>query len=549
MTRVQIRAGTVYDPANNIDGVIRDVWIEAGRVIPTPPEGIRADRVIDASGLVVFPGGVDMHSHIAGPKVNHARKLLPEHRRQSTPIPWREGFRSGTIGTVPSTFATGYLYAGLGYTCAVDAAIPPLGARHAHDELHDTPQLDKAFLVLLGNNHFVMEQLAAGRADRVRDYVAWTLASTRGFGVKVVNPGGVEAWKSGARDVAGLEALVPRFGVTPRNILQGLARAIDELKLPHPLHIHANRLGIPGNWQTTLETMRAMDGQRAHFAHIQFHSYGGDPDDPASFCSQAGPLIDYINEHPNLSVDIGQILFGQTTSMTGDGPLGYYLHRVLGNKWFSSDLEHEGGCGIVPIRYQHKSLIHAVQWAIGLEWYLRLSDPWRVAMTTDHPNGATFLAYPHLIALLMNRLLRQDLLATMPPGVAERTSLPDLDREYTLREIAIITRAAPARLLGLAQKGHLGPGADGDVVLYQPSADIEQMFRLPRYVLKRGEVLVDDAEMVRSVAGHTYHVAPGYDDALTPELEQFFAANYSMSLANYPLIDAETDRLCLVTPG
>ena len=55
-------------------------------------------------------------------------------------------------GTVPSTFVTGYRYALLGYTTVVEAATPPLAARHVLAELRDTPMIDAAFLLLMGNN-------------------------------------------------------------------------------------------------------------------------------------------------------------------------------------------------------------------------------------------------------------------------------------------------------------------------------------------------------------------------------------------------------------
>ena len=84
-----------------------------------------------------------------------------------------------------------------------------------------------------------------------------------------------------------------------------------------------------------------------------------------------------------------------------------------------------------------------LQWAIGLEWYLLVEDPWRVVMSTDHPNGGSFLAYPQIIRLLMDRTYRQDVLKTVHPRLRERCVLADLDREYTLNEIAIITRAGP----------------------------------------------------------------------------------------------------------
>ena len=80
---------------------------------------------------------------------------------------------------MPSTFATGYLYAGMGYTTAFDAAIPPLAARHAHEEFHDTPVIDKGFLALVGNNHFVMDQIGRGERDRLRAFLGWLLHATR----------------------------------------------------------------------------------------------------------------------------------------------------------------------------------------------------------------------------------------------------------------------------------------------------------------------------------------------------------------------------------
>ena len=119
---------------------------------------------------------------------------------------------------------------------------------------------------------------------------------------------------------------------------------------------------------------------------------GTGPDDQGTFCSHVPQLTEYVNTHPNLTVDVGQVLFGETTSMTGDGPLGYYLSNIFKRKWFSCDTELESGCGIVPIRYRNKSLVHSLQWAIGLEWYLLVNDPWRVAMSTDHPNGGSFMA-------------------------------------------------------------------------------------------------------------------------------------------------------------
>jgi len=541
MTTLRIAGGRVVDPTNGIHDEVRDLWIAEGRIIPPPsaPE-FKADRTLDARGYVVMPGGVDVHCHIAGSKVNAARMLRPEEKRGNA-VGKRPGFRSGTLGSVPSTFTTGYRYAGLGYTSAVDAAIPPLGARHAHHELRDTPIIDKAILILMGNNHAIMDLVHANDRAGLRNHVAWLLGATKGYGVKVVNPGGVENWKQGRGNLSKLDDQVSHFEVTPRAIMVELARAVDELKLPHPIHLHTMNLGLPGNAATTLETLSALDGHRAHLAHIQFHSYGGSPDDTSAFDSQVPALADYINTHDKLTVDVGQVIFGDTTSMTADGAVGQFLHKVTGRKWISQDVEMETGCGVVPITYDDKNFVHALQWAIGLEWYLRVDDPWRIAMSTDHPNGGSFLAYPQIIALLMDRGLRADMLKQLPERVRARSGLEDLSREYTLSEIAVITRAAPARMLGMPNKGHLGPGADGDVAIYAPDDDKRRMFSLPRYVIKAGEVILDDGELRQAPQGVTQHSAPEYDPAIVPKIKEAFARDYSLQFANFVLGDDEID--------
>jgi formylmethanofuran dehydrogenase subunit A len=536
MVLLRIDGGKVYDPANGIDGVVKDIWIQDGKIISTPgPPEVAPDTILDATGLVVMPGGVDMHAHIAGPKVNVARKMRPEDKRKAAPVRRTPLTRSGTTGSVPSTFATGYLYAGLGYTTAFDAAIPPLGARHAHEEFHDTPIIDKGFLVLMGNNHYVLRQVAARDMAKLQAYAAWLLSSAKGYGIKLVNPGGVEVWKEGGGNVTSLDSSIGVFDVTPRQIVTALAQTAMDLGLPHAVHIHCNNLGLPGNWTTTLQTMQALEGRRAHLTHVQFHSYGGGPDDQGSFRSHVPQLAEYVNGHANLTVDVGQVLFGETTSMTGDGPLGYYLHKVTGGKWFNGDTEMEAGCGIVPIKYKDKSFVHALQWAIGLEWYLLSNDPWRVAMSTDHPNGGSFLAYPEIVQLLMDRCYRQEVLKRVHPRVLQRSTLKDLDREYSLYEIAIITRAGPARILGLKNKGHLGPGADADLTIYTPGNDIRAMFELPRYVIKGGQIVVEQGEIRQDLYGRSLHVAPGYDEGMLPDIKKWFESYYTIQFANYPV--------------
>jgi len=100
---IKISQGTIYDPANGIDGEVRDIWVQGGRIVAAPSDpGAKPTRIIDAKGLVVMPGGIDMHCHIAGPKVNVARKMRPEEKRKAEVIHRTDVTHSGTMGSVPA---------------------------------------------------------------------------------------------------------------------------------------------------------------------------------------------------------------------------------------------------------------------------------------------------------------------------------------------------------------------------------------------------------------------------------------------------------------
>jgi len=524
---LRITGGRVYDPANGVDGEVRDVCLQDGKVVDDVPD--HATR-IDARGRVVMPGGVDIHAHIAGPKVNAARRLAPEEHRgdvqDRTAI-----MRSGTGGTVPSTFVTGYRYALLGYTTVVEAATPPLAARHVLSELRDTPMIDSLFLLLMGNNVALFDLIRRDPA-RVRDAVAWWLQATGGYGVKLVNPGGVEQWKHGNGNVTSLDEDVA--GVTPRQVLDAITGAVHALGLPHPVHVHCNNLGVAGNWRTTMDTLRTLEGRRAHLAHLQFHAYGGKPGGRPR--SKAPEIAEYLGAHPELSADVGQVMFGPATTMTADAPVSAVLRDITNGKWVNADTEVETGCGIVPFTYKEKNYVHALQWGIGLELFLLSRDPWRTVLSTDHPNGGSFLSYPRLIRLLMDREFRNEQLRRAnTKAIRSTVLLDDLDREYTLGEIAIITRAGPARLLGLEHKGHLGSGADADVTIYDEREDREEMFATPRYVIKGGRVVVRDGELVEALAGDLQRVDVPHDPDVEDVLRDQFDEHYTVRFENYPV--------------
>lgn len=527
---LRITGGKVYDPANNIDGQVKDLHVDAEGCFC---EAVSEGRTIDATGMIVMPGGVDVHTHVAGGAINFARAMTPEDHRRTQAFIRTKTRRSGLGGMAPTTFATGYLYAGMGWTTVNEAAVPVLSARHTHEELADIPIVDKSTLTLMANNEIMLDQMEAGEYERAKDVVAWYLWAAKSYGVKAVNPGGVAAWKWGG-DARQLNAPIEGYSkLTPGTIVTQLARICDELGLPHPMHLHCNNLGAPGNISTTLDTLRHLEGSRAHIAHSQYHAYGGDGWE--TICSAAAELAEYFNTHPTITTDAGAVLFGDTVTITADGPWQHLLHKLTGRKWGNLDIENETGCGIVPYTYRPSNLVNAVQWACGLELLLLIQNPWQVFLSTDHPNGGCFWRYPEIIKLLMSRDFRDECLKKLPSKIKNRITLPEIDREYTLLDVATSMSAGPARALGLANKGNLAAGCDADLVIYEQEDDPAEMFSHPRYVIKGGEVIIEDGEIRETPEGREYIVRPHYDPGTDDFMRPLFEDCYTMAFDNYPV--------------
>jgi formylmethanofuran dehydrogenase subunit A len=412
----------------------------------------------------------------------------------------------------------------MGYTLVVDPAVNPSDALHAHIELALTPIIDRAALLVLGNEEFLLGLVRDKQGNAaVQDYLGTALTLGRGLGVKVINAGGAAAFKANVR-IFGLDDVVPAYGTTSRDILCALQQAVETVRLPHRLHVHANNLGLAGSASTALATIDAADDLLIHLAHLQFYAYG--TEGKRGISSAAVALAEKVNATPNVTIDVGQVMFGPTVTTSSD------VLRQFGQKGFARPpkwalWEGEGnGGGIFPIVYGEREFTAALQWAIGLELFLLIDDPWQVYFTTDHPNGAHFTRYPEILHLLMDRDERARWIERLPKSAMEMTGLGEIAREYSLHEVAVMTRAAPARLLGVANRGHLGPGTLADIAVYEDHPDRTRMFRRAHMLLKSGEVAVREGKVVSLRPGRTLFADAPADSAMRQRMSRYFEAAY-----------------------
>jgi formylmethanofuran dehydrogenase subunit A len=123
--------------------------------------------------------------------------------------------------------------------------------------------------------------------------------------------------------------------------------------------------------------------------------------------------------------------------------------------------------------------------------------------------------------------------------------LSGIEREYSLYEIAIATRAGQAKALGFRQKGHLGVGADADIAVYNinpntidPSKEfrkVRRAFERSAYTIKDGRIVVKDGSVVQSFNGKTFwvNVKTSSPMKVTPDLKQRFRDYWTVEYENY----------------
>ncbi|MEL7670401.1 formylmethanofuran dehydrogenase subunit A [Methanobacterium sp.] len=550
-----LKNGIVYDPANKIAGEKKDIMFKDGKIV----ENVSSDaKVIDVTDKIVMPAGIDPHAHVAGPKLVVGRLYRPEDSRKG--VTGRKGVARSESGfSIPSCPATGYRYSRMGYGTVTEAAVPPLEAKHTHEEIMAIPNLDITPLALFGNNWFVLQFAKEGKIDELAAFISSWLKLTKCYGVKIVNPCGSEAWGWGM-NVHGIDDPAPYWDVTSREVITALAKANEKLGLPHSIHIHPNNLGHPGNYPTTIgsldivkdvEKNSPVRNQTVHITHAQFHSYAGTSWRDVE--SGADYVTDYINKNKHVTMDVGQITLDETTTMTADAPFEFDLHQLNGLKWANKDIELETASGIVPCIYSPKAPVSAFQWAVGLELFMGVKDPWQVCLTTDHPNAGPFIRYPRIISWLMSSERRNEMMDNkeVHPWSHRRTALATIDREYDFNEIAIITRAGPAKIYGYQDRGEFTPGYNADIAVYDinpfdidPSKDpaaIEKAFGAAMYTIKDGQIVVKDGEVVSIKPSQTLWTnVKGLEAEEKSVMERVmpdFTRYYSIKFENYQVYD------------
>ena len=119
--------------------------------------------------------------------------------------------------------------------------------------------------------------------------------------------------------------------------------------------------------------------------------------------------------------------------------------------------------------------------------------------------------------------------------------MKDIKKELSLYEIAIMTRAAPAKILGLVDNGSLAKGMHADIVVYKEDPDQEYMFSTPEYVYKNGKLVVRNGKLVDCPKPGLHYLDVNFDSSVENYLKKYYEKNCIGEFRNGFIAESEID--------
>jgi len=498
MDKIIIKNGLVFDPINNIDGEIKDILIESGKIIEKFSNE-KDIKEINAKGKTVIPSAIDIHSHVASQQVNWARLLGVNNDK------FKEIWHGLTLKNIARNYISN------GYTFILEANVFPSLAKQTVFNFKQLPVLDKAMLLNISNLWPLELEFQRGKIDEMAIFLSDLLSKTYGFGFKVYNPFENETWN--LRELRDSVSQTGRlYNFSALDVYENVVKCVETIGLPHSAHAHIEgyekQVG-KDNLITVLEKIKSLNldasqktdshikrNQIFHVAHANSYNYDNDNEN----------LINFLNENQNFDVDLAFVGFNKINPLiTSDRGLinSMLTNNILENphKLICSAVEFEGDSFVSMRSFDKGTYQDCILWANALDLALNTKNKLQVSLTLNFPNYANVNDIPDIATWLVSKEARENFMKDMNNQFIKNNSLQDNEKVLSFSEFVTITRVSPAKSLGLGNiKGNLGKGADGDINILDldiNEIDISKNYQNLKKALSNIEYVIKSGKIVK----------------------------------------------------
>ncbi|RCV64055.1 formylmethanofuran dehydrogenase subunit A [Methanophagales archaeon] len=355
----------------------------------------------------------------------------------------------------PTVGEIGHTYAKMGYTHVNEPLMTLNTASYVHHELSSIPLVDTSALLVL-SLYDIDKEIREGAKASVKSALPLLLDLTKAIGIKIYDIR-VKYAKKGffyrGIDVTKCLKFFRDMYKEPKILLRAYPELLDE-----------DTDLLRGFCMAHIGS--GIDNDTRYEAAIAILKKGGAVD--------LGIVSPYPDEAVNMQI-------------------GY---AAASETFMSMDIGLEQPLIFSAVNDKREGYIKSLRFALDALECLQSSN---ISFSTDSPSGCLFSSYPKLFAWLLSRRNRKELRS---------------DTEYSIYELAKITRTNPARQLGLENKGHLGIGADADIAIYDMAENtdgraLEKRLGNCSFLLKGGEVIIREGKLNRARAKKkTFYFVP-----------------------------------------
>ncbi len=489
MTKLLVKNGFVFDPMNNIEGDVKDILIENGRIVSKFSNNSEVKQ-INATGKTVIPAALDIHAHIASQQLNWARLIGSNNKL------FQQRWKGLTLEHIAKSYLSN------GYTYILETNVYPSLSKHTLFDLTNLPVLDTSFLLNVSNLWPLELEFQRGMVKDGAAFLSDMLNKTKAFGIKVYNPFEAENWNwKILRE--NLNEKGRLFNFTPINVYENLLRFVEELKLPHALHAHIegyeSKIG-QANLKNVLNKLSSLDlepsGSRNeifHLAHASSYNIDGDNTE----------LVNFYNNHRNFDLDLGFIGFNDIN------PLVTSDRRLINDLTIDANpykvvrfaVEFEGDFFATFRKFDKKNYGHSILWANAYDLVFKIKDKWQLQFSINYPNYADIYDIPNIATLLLSSKARGAYMKDMNKDFLKDYPLVNNEETISFNDFIIITRASPAKSLGISHiKGGFTEGSDADlnvIDLNIQELNLDTEYEQLKNALNNIEYVIKDGKIIK----------------------------------------------------
>ncbi|MBN2157072.1 MAG: amidohydrolase family protein [Candidatus Lokiarchaeota archaeon] len=480
-----LKNSIIYDAKNQINGETIDLLIRDGKIVESLKDESSAQE-IDGKGYITFPGFIDMRCHYYAQETIYHQLLNQKHNT-------RNCIASAQL------LEKNALQQGFTFLCEMD--VPPTQSKIALQNMTLGPLLDHLLIMDFGSNWAFMSDF---ETENPVETIAYTLSMllgiVKGGGISITCPYHQQYWN--------LKPILPNSSIPIMKILpQKLYSLFTKAANLHNISPYFLSPYFDEDNPITLLSILKELGQQ-DFVLSTVNHY---------FKSEWKELEKIYSAQENLVCEVTPFTTDHVNPLiTRDRNFALSESKHSGIPMIAVDVEFDTEYYITGRKFETDSPLQ-IDWVKLIQSFKKNCGLDRVILSSNAPYNMCISDWSKHLA----RLLTQS------------------NHELDLFDISRILSTNPAQIIGLdSRKGHLGVGADADIVCFQgnPENINETLFKDSEIVMKNGNIVKKRTNLITldKPLGKIFWTEGNYDplkmDKLRPKKEKFYDKRFSMYL-------------------